>query len=367
MQPKPAVNVSRVLKAYALDATGRATVAARRTQARARETQANIDRLFEEGLGERGARERRQSVAGEYARKLEATCASAREGGARAVGRVPPEAVERTGAAVRRVAHGLSKVPLIGVSGQAVQACHGVALLAERVRVNPQHPVYHLWLAEALLRTERDATRVRVARGATSAVLNPASLVFREAIRASVTLARADDEPASRRVLRSAWCLACARVRHDPADHEALHVMARVYLAHDMNPQAAQFAGLAAGAGAPAESLVTRARALCRDGQLQDAQHEARRAVQRGCSLGNEVLGEVLAARLRAGDDPDTAALRRAYAELGPVRREDRTRYCGFAQSAREAASTVASAEREKASALLRRRARHASKEKDDV
>jgi hypothetical protein len=359
MEPEPGVNVSRLLKAHVLDATGRAARAARRTQAKARETEAEIDRLFDEGLGERAALERRQWVAGGRARKLEATRARIRAGGTRAAELVPPETIDKTGAAVRRVAGRLSQVPLLGIGGHAVQACHGVGVLTERVRVHPQHPVYHLWLAEALARAERDATRVRIARGATSAVFNPTSLVVREAVRASVTLARAEDEPASRRVLRSAWCLACARVQLDPADHEALHVMARVYLAHGMNAQAAQFAALATSAGAPAESLVTRARALCRDGRLEAAQHDAQRAVQHGCSVGNEVLAEVLAARMRAGGDADAAGLRRAYAELGPISAEDRTRYWGFAPSAREAASTVAERERGKAAALLRRRSRH--------
>ena len=159
------------------------------------------------------------------------------------------------------------------------------------------------------------------------------------------------DEPASARFLRRSFQLAAPAAKAGSRDSVALHVLARVYLARGMPADALRLAKLsAAGAHDPhaADALVTAARAYKALAQHRNAADAARLAVERGSTLGYEIL----AAAAGSGDEATTALARISATGdlLQRIELSDRARYHGVARTPAQIAQIAAQQQRAKAS-----------------
>jgi hypothetical protein len=146
------------------------------------------------------------------------------------------------GSAVRRLGARARQIPLLTLPADALQEKNGVRMLAENAAANPDCPMAHLWLGEALSALAKDQLVFNAAR----TVLNPLSALSREAMRA-VGRMGAGQDPAQQ-VLRRAHVLAVARLRNDKRDAVALHTIARIELARRRPDQAVLPARMAATA-----------------------------------------------------------------------------------------------------------------------
>jgi hypothetical protein len=241
----------------------------------------------------------------------------------------------------------------VGLTPEVLAARNAVFVLQKRLRADPTNPELALWLAEALLRTQREVNVVRAAK----TVANPSSLVVRGVTSIAVKLGQDVREPAARRLLMAAFATAATRVREDPDDAVALHVLSRVYLAQRMNAHAVRLALLAAEADATdGRPLVTAAFAKLRDAHEQEAARFAGKAVERGCSVGHEVTAELLRRVLRQREHLTPKERSDQYAaELRKVKRKDRRSYYGAALGAPAVTWAVTSQEMRKTATLTRR------------
>jgi hypothetical protein len=235
------------------------------------------------------------------------------------------------GAAVRGTGEHAGRLPMLSVPMDVIVARNGVDLLIEQLRERPGDPQRNLWLAEALLRVERDVRAYALVRG----VLRPRSLVLRAGLRAVARFGQEQDQPPpATRLLGRAFEFAAARLRARGSDPVALQVMARVYLIRDMPEQAIRLAKLAvlsdlARAGEP---LVTLARAYAQAGLPRNARRAADLAVDHGQSLGYETLALITRVEHSSRGRRGTQARMDAYAALMQlVRPADRARYEGVA------------------------------------
>jgi hypothetical protein len=248
------------------------------------------------------------------------------------------------GSSMRAVGREARKLPLLGVASDAIAHRHGVADLVELRRQDPTDPERTLWLAEALLRAEKTTKTYRRMR----AVTDPTSIVTRAAMSTAAELGAEKKAPVTERLLRHAYGLALVRLREDPRDGRAWHVCARVHLARGDAEGArvlAQLAVLAAPEDVGGIALVTVARAQHALGRRVDAADSARRAIERGCSLGNEVFAALVRGNtaLSASERIDKAAALRSR-----IRAEDRAAYQGVAPTVASTATGVATAQARK-------------------
>jgi hypothetical protein len=271
----------------------------------------------------------------------------------RGIGRAADSSVAASvGSASRSGRKLVGGLPGISAPAELMAARHCVDILAEKLREDPGDPRRHVWLAEALLRMQRDTKAWVRVRG----VIEPSSILFRTAVRGVTRLGaeHGADEPAMR-LLRRAFTLAKTRVRRDDTDHLALHVLARVYLARGSPADALRVARLAGVVPSEerADVLVTAARGFRTLGRREDAAQVAERAVHHGSTLGYEVLAQLLVTDgSRFGRNPTGHATR--WMELRrKVRPEDRARYFGATRTAAEVARAVKSAQRHKVGATF--------------
>ena len=253
------------------------------------------------------------------------------------VGATP--AGQSVGAALRRTAQHAGRLPVLSTPMDVIIVRNGLDSLIHQLREQPDDPQRHLWLAEGLLRVERDLRAYAIARG----VVRPKSLVIRAGLRIAASLGQQDQPPAAR-LLRRTFELAVARLRHRPDDAVALHVLARIYLIQDLPDQAVRFAKLAvlADQASAAESLVTLARSYARAGLPRNAKRAANLAIDDGQSLGYETLAAITreehASRGLDGAQPRMAAY---TALMRLVRPADRERYEGVGRDRIDTARTV--------------------------
>lgn len=245
------------------------------------------------------------------------------------------------GAGVRAVGREARKLPLLGVATDAIAHRHGVDELVRLRREDPSDPERTLWLAEGLARAEKSTKTYRRIRAAT----DPTSMVSRAAMSTAAKVGAEETMPTMEKLLRHAYGLALMRLRDDPRDGRAWHVCARVHLARgdaDGARVLAQLAVLAAPDEVADTALVTVGRAEHALGRRLDTAIVARRAIEKGSSLGNEVLAALVRGNdsLSASDRIDKAAALRSRICV-----EDRIAYSGVAPSATSATSGVVSAQ----------------------
>lgn len=284
---------------------------------------------------------------------------SARQMAAR-VGDSRDRAVERSaqtrtgqmaGAAMRSLGSLAARLPLTGLTTDAIAARHGLTVLASRLGEHPDDPLVGAQLVDALARADADRRRYRAVR----TVVDPTSWVTRSATAAVGDVGR-DRDPFADRLARSVYALALADLREDPADGRAWHALARVHLARGDAAGARQFAKLAALAE-PAEralALVTLARAEVTAGLLPEADRFADLAVAAGQSVGWEVRSS---AHERAAADDEPSAVRRARLDQvaqwrSMVRAEDRAAYFGVHVDAGDVAAALKDSQQRKVSRL---------------
>jgi tetratricopeptide (TPR) repeat protein len=239
-----------------------------------------------------------------------------------------PSFLQRAAGEGRRVQEGIEKVTA------GIAARHCVDLLAEGLEQDPDDPRRSLWLAEALLRMQRDMRTWAWLR----TVTDPSSNVFRTA-REEMSHPGGDD--AAIRLLKTAFY----RARSAAAEPVAAHVLARVYLQRGRPQDALRLARLA-GSKAPGERrdlLITAALAFVALEQRDDAVRLAERAIEQGSSLGYAVLAPLHATN-RSSLSRDPARHAQEWRRLREqVRIEDRVRYHGAARTPAEVALAVRS------------------------
>jgi len=242
------------------------------------------------------------------------------------------------GHGVRTVGRHSQRIPLLSVPADLCAERNGIATLVAGVRADPRNPLAHLWLGEALLTMQRDVRLLDLARTA----LNPQGALLREALKAAAALGQPSPDPALQ-VLGGAEQLAARRLQTNPRDAVALHVIARVRLATGRPEDALHPAKLAVAAGGAeqAQALVTLARVYLTLGRGASAANVARTAVDAGCSLGWQMLAELLYRAGAADDDTGLPRHREYVTLLSRVEDADRRAYHGVHRNAAEAARAV--------------------------
>jgi hypothetical protein len=250
-----------------------------------------------------------------------------------------------TGTLARRVRKAMAGLPGLSAPADLIAARHCVDLLAARFKEDPADPRHNLWLAEALLRMQREMRAVVGVR----CVVSPTSIITRTAIQQVSRLGdESDGEEPALKLLRRAFALAAARVRENAADVASLHVLARVYLARGMPHESLRLARQAVAVDSPerADVLVTAARALLTLRRRDDAAHTAQRAADDGATVGYDVLVRLLATER---SDLTRERLTRVRELRSKVRHEDRARYAGASRTPAEIAQAAKSAQWRKA------------------
>lgn len=259
-----------------------------------------------------------------------------------------------TGAAlgerVRAFGRVAGRLPLLSVPTDLFAERNAVEALGAAVQADPHDVLAHLWLGEALLAMQADARRFAQFR----AVIDPASFVVREAVRTAAALGATPSDPAAQVLARCRY-LAATALRRDPRTGVALYALARVELATGRPDLAVQPAKLAVAASAGADrgrALVVLARAYLALGRDASAANVAQQAVTAGCSLGWEVLAELLYRADTPGEDDGTPRHRR-YVELrSRVTEDDRRAYHGAQRSSAQIGRSVLDAQRRRAREL---------------
>jgi len=251
------------------------------------------------------------------------------------------------GSAVRRLGARARQIPLLTLPADALQERNGVRMLAENAAANPDCPMAHLWLGEALSALAKDQLVFNAAR----TVLNPLSALSREAMRA-VGRMGAGQDPAQQ-VLRRAYVLAVARLRKDKRDAVALHAIARIELANRRPDQAvlpARLAATASEGAARGAAFATLSRAYLSLGDDDRARRSAMAAIDAGCTIGWDTVAELL---YRPGEGPHAnqdGSRQRQYVDIkSRVTDEDRRLYCGVHRDAAEITRSVLKSQSAKA------------------
>ena len=259
------------------------------------------------------------------------------------------EAGRYAGRTSRQVAGFLSKLPLLSVATDIMRARNGIDGLYEHLKASPDDPVRNLWLAEAMARLERDRGRYIAIRTA----IDPSFYVRQRAMEVGVGVGAEKQRPPRERLLRNAFALAIRRLEQDPADAAALHVLSRVYLGQEVLGEAVRFSKLSILADSgDGHSVFTLGRCYLALDQPDNSRRAALLAIERGTSMGNELLAELCLV------DPALAGTDRieAYSEsLERVEVDDRARYSGPAVRSVDVFDAVRAAQLQKARDLLDR------------
>jgi hypothetical protein len=282
---------------------------------------------------------------GDQTKRLAARGVETGRRGRERIGSTEPGA--RTGTAVRAVLGELARLPIVTAVGDAVRAKNTIRPLLEAVRRQPDDPWANLHAGEALRAAEQDMgwyVRFRT-------VTDPSSVLVRLALRSAVALGRDRPEEAGAQhrvdgaevLLRRAYALALGRTRADATDLDAFHVIGRIFLAQAM-PGAAYRAlhtgfrqAVAGGAPPDPAALVTLARASLALGRLDEARSHAAAAIGLGCSVGNEVLADLVfddSATSTSTSSSTRSRISRFTTLMERVTDDDRAAYYGTNRSA---------------------------------
>lgn len=261
------------------------------------------------------------------------------------------DAGQKTVAFVERAQHEVSRLPVITAVADATRSMHGLAPLTQRVVDAPEDPWTHLWLAEALARMKRTQ---RVTTGARAAI-EPSSLVTRTAV-AGVSKVGSAGVSVEERLLRRSYVLA-SRSLGTALSADKLHVLGRVYLAVGEVGHAATALKPALMIGGKDEPMVnvTAARLHFAERRYDDARREAQTALDHGCTLGNEVLADLMSAQATGGVRARAEAVQAAAELRGSVNRQDLIAYYGTFMTTGEALSAAVTSQKSKATETARR------------
>jgi len=239
------------------------------------------------------------------------------------------------GQKMRSAAGVLGTLPLFTALKDVAKARHGVDDLYATLLVEPQDPERAIWLAEALDRVHRDLAMYGRVRSVTSLTY----AARRRLIVGALELGLQPVDATRVRLLKSAFGRARSRLRANPEDAQALHVLSRVYLAQGDASTAITLAKLSILAS-PSQGLawVTLSRSFLAAKQFASAKEAADRAVSAGAGYGNELLAQLVLVRSQDG----TAETAAEYDRLRSlVTMEDRSAYLGTAVDPREAVQHV--------------------------
>lgn len=230
---------------------------------------------------------------------------------------------QQLGGYTRTFTSRLATLPVFSLSGDVMRTRHGIEPLYGHLKKAPDDPIRYVWLAEAMGRVTKDSVTYRRIR----AVAHPGFFVFGEAVKAANSLGAVQSDPTTVRLLKNAFTISTMRVRRDSRDSEALHALARVYLAQGDAAEAVRFSKLAHLA-APKNPLakVTLARLYLGLGQFENARKAASQAVASGGGYANTVLAD-LALLDESGDYQ--GRIERYSAARDRVTKKDREAYLG--------------------------------------
>ncbi|MEM9565601.1 MAG: hypothetical protein AAGA93_23465 [Actinomycetota bacterium] len=238
----------------------------------------------------------------------------------------------------------IGQLPGFTAIGDGLQAWQGVPRLAERMQDDPFDPMPPVWLAEALLRSQRHQRTVDLGRAALAPIRIPLVAGAK-----AVTAVDAEESPIPvvTQLLGRAYVLALARLDGELTTG-ALHALSRVYLARGAPDEAVRLAQGAVAAGGPdtAEAAITLARAHGHRRALDRAWAASTVAVEHGSTLGHQLHAELssIVASADAGDDADLPALSNddRAGLLSLVETDDIARYRGVAPTAGQAIDDLA-------------------------
>ena len=200
------------------------------------------------------------------------------------------QAGKNIGKSTRYVAGFASKVPLLSVSTDILRSRNGVDFLYKHLKLKPDDPERHLWLAEAMLRMERDQQRYVAVR----AVLDPSYLVARQTFKTAAGMNNEKHEPTYLRLLKNSFSISFNKLKTNPNDAKVLHILGRIYLIQDHLGEATRLIKLAILADpTDGHPYVSLSRIYYQMLQYENVKKASRLAVIRGASIGNEVLAEV--------------------------------------------------------------------------
>jgi len=284
------------VKAVGILAKKKATQAAQKANQAAQKANKEVENKF-------GEDDRYQSA--KHSGNKAATLAKSATKGARQVGSEFAREVGETevGKAVGRKARSatrkLASLPILSVAVDTAKARNGISSLHDAFADDPTDPDRALLLAEALERVRRDL----LIYGRVRSAIEPSRLLVQQVVKTATGLGDTPTDPTQLRLLKVAFTLALKRLKGNPRDTIALHVLSRVYLTQGNTAEAARFAKLAIlsdpSVGAP---WITLARIYVAANQIANAERAARRSVDLGASYGNQVLADVVLAKT-SGDE----------------------------------------------------------------
>jgi hypothetical protein len=149
----------------------------------------------------------------------------------------------------------------------------------------------------------------------------------------------------------------------DDVQPSSFHGLSRVYRAVDMHPEAmiALRPALLCDGDAAGLAWVTRARLKYEMRDFVSADLAARRAVSSGCTVGNEILADLVGAQARGGTASRLDAVKRAAELRASVLSSDLRAYYGTHTVLAEAMAEAKDAQKDKAAGLVQRaQGRHA-------
>jgi tetratricopeptide (TPR) repeat protein len=214
----------------------------------------------------------------------------------------------------RKVIRGAKALPVLGAADDAIMLRNRVPEIVDAIRGEPQNPIFHWWLADALDRAEAERAE---ARHATRYWGGLYGVVSRAATRTIIgALAGPGESEGSPAYVQSkrAFAVAMTGLRRDPTDPRHADALGRLYtrLGH---PQDAMECARTATLADPtyANGFVTLAQAYLCAGRTDDARRAAAAAIEGGQSVGFQVFAQL------GGSPPSSPSQEDLVAYYGPA------------------------------------------------
>ena len=194
---------------------------------------------------------------------------------------------KNVGDKTRVAAQFLSQLPVFSLAHDVLKSRHGIKALYTSFQDNPHDPLRALWLAEALGRVHSD---LKVYSGIRS-VISPSYALISQSLKLASKLGDEPTDPTQIRLLKHAFSLSLRRLKENPRDAVALHILARIYLVQNDPVEAVYFSKLAIVANtSDSNPWITLSRAYLALEQLNNARRAADKAVNFGQQYGREIL-----------------------------------------------------------------------------
>ena len=183
----------------------------------------------------------------------------------------------------------LSTLPIFSLKTDVIKNRHGVEHLFEHFSEDPNDPERALFLAEALSRVQSDLDVYSKVRSATS----PTYAVISKSLITASYLGKEPSDPTQIKLLKLAFFKSIEKLKANPADSKALHILSRVYLAQKKHGEAIRFGKLSILAD-PNDGLpwVTLSRTYSEIDQHENARRAANRAIEKGAKYGYLLIAD---------------------------------------------------------------------------